>query len=60
LYLDSYGRNIIFKNAENFKNYFSQRKKIVKENEESFEMFHNILLFEMESSKSTNYLADMC
>jgi len=37
LYLDGYGRNFIFKNAENFKNYFSQRKKKVKQNEESFE-----------------------
>jgi len=32
----------------------------VKENEEAFEILKNILIFEMESSNSVNYSADMC
>ncbi len=52
---------IIVQNAEIFKQYqFVKEKEFVKENEEAFEILRNILIFELESSNSVNYSADMC
>jgi len=53
----------IFRNCENFSNYFSPPPPptfIVKEIEGSFERFLNISFFEMEYRNLVNYLADMC
>ncbi len=52
---------IIVQNAEIFRQYqFLKEKEFVKENEEAFEILRNIIIFEMESSNSVNYSADMC
>jgi hypothetical protein len=39
---------------------FQEENFFVKKNEISFEMFQNILIFEMKISKLMNYLVDMC
>jgi hypothetical protein len=52
---------IIVQNAEIFKQYqFVKEEEFVKVNEEAFEILRNILIFELESSNSVNYSADMC
>ncbi len=59
-YLDDFNTNyIIFRNAEIFNNCFLQ-KQIVKQIEESFEIFWKYSIFRMESLKLINYSADMC
>jgi hypothetical protein len=40
--------------------FFLKGQIFVKQNEESFEIFEKKFIFEMESSKLINYLADMC
>jgi hypothetical protein len=52
---------IIVPNAEIFKQYqFVKEKEFVKENEEAFEILRNILIFELESSNSVNYIRQKC
>jgi hypothetical protein len=39
--------------------FFARKKKIVKENKESFEIVRNILFLNVESSKLSNYSTNM-
>jgi hypothetical protein len=50
---------MLFLKMLNFSNYaFLEEQIFVKENEGSSGVFENVLIFEMESSKLFNYLAD--